>query len=49
LLVDASGLAANNGIRIDPTPDTKGRVEFKWVRIKAAGGRTVIEWKFGTP
>jgi arylsulfatase A-like enzyme len=35
-----------SGIRIDPSPDNRGRVEFDWVRIKTADGRTLVEWDF---
>jgi arylsulfatase A-like enzyme len=35
-----------SGIRIDPTPDKNGRIEFDWVRIKKANGKIVIQWDF---
>jgi arylsulfatase A-like enzyme len=35
-----------SGVRIDPTPDTQGRVELDWVRIKTADGRTLVQWDF---
>jgi arylsulfatase A-like enzyme len=35
-----------SGIRIDPSPDTQGRVEFDWVRIKKADSQTLVQWDF---
>jgi arylsulfatase A-like enzyme len=35
-----------SGIRIDPSPDTHGRVEFDWVRIKTADGQILVQWDF---
>jgi arylsulfatase A-like enzyme len=35
-----------SGIRIDPSPDTQGRVEFDWVRIRKADGQILVQWDF---
>jgi hypothetical protein len=41
-----AALGRLSGIRIDPSPDTRGRVEFDWVRIKKADGQTLVQWDF---
>jgi hypothetical protein len=35
-----------SGIRIDPSPDTHGRVEFDWVRIRKVDGQVLVQWDF---